>query len=87
LPFGWPGIGVTIEGAMQQAAQAGRQGMGLGMAKESRMLQTEDGLPNQHVSRCAFQPKPEVAQWLCQLFGDQGRILEPARIALLRRRG
>lgn len=29
FPFGMPGIGLLIEGAMQQAAQPGRQARGL----------------------------------------------------------
>ena len=28
MPFGWPGIGVAMDGAMQQAAQAERQEKG-----------------------------------------------------------
>jgi hypothetical protein len=29
LPWGWPGSGDEIDGAVQQAAQAGRQSMAL----------------------------------------------------------
>jgi hypothetical protein len=31
LPWGMPGMGVVIDGAMQQAAQRGRQGWGWGI--------------------------------------------------------
>ncbi|BCL76613.1 hypothetical protein JHS3_23490 [Jeongeupia sp. HS-3] len=30
LPFGMPGIGLVIDGAIQQAAQEGRQEIGMG---------------------------------------------------------
>lgn len=33
FPCGMPGMGLLMEGAMQQAAQCGRQGCGLGMTR------------------------------------------------------
>jgi len=47
LPLGMPGMGLLIDGAMQQAAQEGRQFMGstLSLSAHERRQQGPSGMP------------------------------------------